>query len=712
MSLPVSRPAAIPAPAPLAQTGRAPKPVVRLAAAHDTSPPLSSLASKPAAAPNADIVRNRHIPRPIVTPTMPITDPVVQPVIGVTTTPTTPVNFEGLFNSDVGPIPPDTDGAVGLNHYLQVVNMNMQVFDKQTGASLFGPAPINALWSGFGGPCDESNDGDPIVLYDRPADRWLVSQFANVRTSGPYYECIAVSATPDPTGAYHRYAFQYSDTLLNDYPKLGVWPDGYYMAANQFGDVYFGASGVVVYERDRMLAGQLARQVYFDAGAVDPAFTGLLPADWDGYTAPPAGAPGLFAAIADDTWEWPADQLQIWTLHVDWTDPDRSTFGVNGQPDWTLPTAPFNSNLCDYNLDCLPQPDTSAGLDALSDRLMFRLAYRNFGAYESLVVNHTVNVDGAGHAGVRWYELRRSGANWSIDQQGAFAPDAANRWMGSLAQDAEGNLALGYTAASQALYPSIRYTGRLAGDPAGVMTLGEATVVAGGGSQINSRWGDYSAMTVDPVDDCTFWYTNEYYAATASRAWRTRIAAFRLPGCERGLLSGVVTDAVTLAPVGGATVQVSGPAPEFTAVSSADGVFRANARAGVYTVTVSAAGYSPAVISGVAVLTSGVTALPVLLAPQQNHVVSGTVVDQASGNPISSTLSVIGYPRPPHITATATVSGSGFYSLSLTGGQIYTLTAAAYGHRAEVRPLGTLDADRTEDFALWRAQWLLLVFRP
>src|SRR5262249_32664333 len=230
----------------------------------------------------------------------------------------------------------------------------------------------------------------------------------------------------------------------------------------------------------------------------------------------------------DDSWKYSPDQLQIWGFHADWNAPANSTFTKLQ----AVTTAPFDSNLCGYGA-CVPQPDTTRKLDTLSDRLMFRLQYRNFGAYATLVTNHTVDVDGADHAGIRWYELRNSGAGWNIHQQGTFAPDADHRWMGSIAMDGGGNIALGYSVAGLSTYLSIRYTGRLATDPAGTLPQGETTLVDGAGSQTssNGRWGDYSAMTVDPTDDCTFWYTQEYYAATSVSGWQTRFGSFKFPSC-------------------------------------------------------------------------------------------------------------------------------------------------------------------------------------
>ncbi|MEZ4771002.1 MAG: hypothetical protein R2844_21610 [Caldilineales bacterium] len=424
-------------------------------------------------------------------------------------------------------LPPDTNGDVGPNHYMQWVNLSFAIYSK-TGALLYGPAAGNTLWSGFGGPCQTTNNGDPIVQYDHLADRWMVSQFAFPNyPSGPFYQCIAVSQTGDPTGAWYRYQFQISATKLNDYPHFGVWPDGYYMSINQFVGNSWGGAGAVAFERDKMLQGLPAQMVYFDLYGVDANLGGMLPSDLDG-PAPAAGTPNIFAQMDDNAYGYSPDQLQLWNFHVDWANPSASTFAQAK----VLLTAAFDSNMCAGSRNCIPQQGTTRKLDAIADRLMYRLQYRNFGSYQTLVLNHTVDVNSTDRAGLRWYELRDSGAGWNIYQQGTFSPDASGRWMGSVAMDSSGNIGLGYSASGSTMYPAIRYTGRLAGDTLGQMTQGEGTIINGTGAQTHSasRWGDYSSLSVDP-DGCTFWFTSEYVQTTGSAPWRTRIGSFALPGC-------------------------------------------------------------------------------------------------------------------------------------------------------------------------------------
>ncbi len=462
-------------------------------------------------------------------------DPALQPAGPVSATSVSaPIqSFEGINNRN-GVLPPDTNGDVGPNHYVQFVNLSLAVYSK-SGTVLYGPTNGNTIWAGFGGYCETRNDGDPIVLYDPLADRWMVSQFALPGGAAGYHECIAISQTPDPTGAWYRYDFLYSTTKMNDYPHFGVWPDGYYMSVNQFTNgTSWGGQGVAVFERDKMLQGQPARMVKFDmytTNTSDPRYQlgGMLPSDLDGPT-PPSGAPNAFMQFDDDAWGYSPDQLQIWNFHVDWANTASSSF-TKVAP--TLPTAAFDYNLCNGARSCIPQQGTTAKLDTLADRLMYRLQYRNFGDHQSLVVNHTVDVDSADHAGIRWYELRNTGSGWVIFQQGTFSPDANNRWMASAAMNGSGGIALGYSVSAATMYPSIRYTGRVATDPLGTLPQGEGTIINGTGAQTHSasRWGDYSMLAVDPTDNCTFWFTSEYVQTTGSAPWRTRIASFTLPNC-------------------------------------------------------------------------------------------------------------------------------------------------------------------------------------
>ena len=611
-------------------TAATPRAVLRPAVTSSVTPILSpSLRDITAIPPTSS--RHTHpvlpIPRQGGVPRQPasaMSDPVVQQQPGSVNMPATIHNFEGVSNVD-GVLPPDPEGDVGPNHYVQWVNLSLAIWDK-SGTLLAGPIAGNALWSNVSDPCATQNDGDPIVLYDHLANRWFLSQPARP-DGGPYYQCIAVSKSPDPLGQYWLYDFRLSDTLLNDYPHFGVWPDGYYMSINQFanGTTWNGA-GAVVFEREQMLLGQLATALYFDLFAVDSTFGGMLPSDLDGPP-PPAGAPNYFAEVDDANFLPPNDALRIWQFHVDWANLNNSTFGINGQPDTILDTAPFDLLPClgATTLNCIPQKGTSRKLDSLGDRLMYRLQYRNFGDHESLVVNHTVDA-GSGRAGIRWYELRDPGGNPTIYQQGTYGPaDTEHRWMGSAALDRQGNLAIGFSVSGSNTYPSIRYSGRLASDPLGTLPQGEATLRAGGGSQTNSqvRWGDYTMLAVDPTDDCTFWYTNEYLSSTSDSAWQTRIGSFRFPSCtgsRTGNVIGRVTNADNSAPIANATVRAGAN----TTTTNSSGIYRFfNLPVGTYNLAISAPGFTAKTVNGVSVVdrattTQNVALQPVGEGPQEN----------------------------------------------------------------------------------------------
>ena len=502
-------------------------PVVLVNDHHDTSLPLSVLADRPVFPAPARTVRELEVPS---RPTGPVTqDPVLQPHrTGGPNMPAPIVNVDGVLSTEsvCNCFPPDTEGDVGPNHYFQWVNTAFKIFNK-AGGLVMGPTAGNTIWSGFGGVCETTNQGDPIVLYDRQAGRWFVSQFAFNVDGGftpvpPYVQCMAVSTTNNPTGAYNRYSFTMpggASALFNDYGKFGVWPDAYYLSINQFGpypSLPFAGWGALAFERDKMIAGLSAQAFYVNTGQ------GYLPiaTDLDGLTAPPVGADGLF-------FDWHnGSTLARWNMNVDWVTPTASLTGP----------VLFGVAPMDLTTTNVPQPGTGVLLDSIMDRMMYRNAYRNFGTHESVVLNQTVRV-ASGQVGIRWYELRTPHAGApAVHQQGTYAGDAANtdsRWMGSIAMDGDGNVALGYSVSGTGTFPGVRYVGRLAGDGLGTLPQGESTLVAGSGSQTDtrSRWGDYSMMGIDPIDDCTFWYTQEYYTVTAPVNWRTRIGSFKFPNC-------------------------------------------------------------------------------------------------------------------------------------------------------------------------------------
>lgn len=459
-------------------------------------------------------------------------------------------NFEGLSNQDNFNIfgfrvnPPDPVGAVGPNHYVEMINLAVAVYDK-TGNLLMGPADIGSLWAGFAVADCTDPSGDPIVLYDQFMDRWVLSQFT---TAGPeFFNCIAISQTSDPTGAYYRYAFS-TGVNFPDYPKYGNWTDSYVITTREFGPTVEYGIGVYALEKNKMVNGLPARAVGYFLDGNNPAILplvgdGLLPAYIDGKQKPKADQPIPIVGTQDDGGGYGAtfDALNIFDLKVKWASSVTSSLVLKTQ----LPVASFDSIFpcAPTARDCLPQPGISNPaqyLDILSyrQRPTWRLAYRNFKTYDAMVTSQSVEA-APGIAGMRWYEIRRTAGTYSVYQQGTYAPaDGVHRWMGSVAQDRQGNIGLAYSVVNgTSVFPGIRYTGRLAADPLGQMTLGEGTIINGSGVQTttNSRWGDYTSLNLDPVDDCTMWYVNEYYTAagqaSSTAGWQTRIASFKLPGC-------------------------------------------------------------------------------------------------------------------------------------------------------------------------------------
>lgn len=619
-------------------------------------------------------------------------------------------SFDGVSNL-FGGWPPDTQGDIGPDHYVQWINLHFAIWqlDKQnhTASLVYGPVPGNTLFNGFGGVCEFNNDGDPITLYDPFANRWFMSQFALPNyPSGPFSECIAVSATPDPTGSWYRYEFQMPVNKMNDYPKFGVWPNAYYMTVNLFnaGTLSWGGAGVAALERQAMLNGAPARMVFFDLYGVNPDFSGILPADFDGTTPPPAGSAGYFTEWDDSSWIGPQDALRVWEFQVDWLNPDAASFGNGGNPNWVIPTQDVDPNMCDMARNCIPQPGTTNKVDAISDRLMHRLQYRNFGSYETLVSNHTVDVDGTDHAGIHWFELRKDtlGLDWSMYQQGIYAPDSNQRWMGSLALDHTGDLALGYSVSSSTVYPSVRYTGRLVGDPLGSLPQGEKSIIEGSGSQTGSnRWGDYSMMGVDPVDDCTFWYTQEYVAVSGSNTWKTRIGAFKFPKCSvgpQGTLKGVVSSESGPAIEDAQVRATLSPTQTLGTRSQTDGSYQLIAPVGAYTVTASAFGYFPEIAAGVDILSGTETVRNFELAVAPTHVISGVISDAVTGWPLYAKITPTGTPVAPVWSDPVT----GFYSMTIPEGTSYTFYVEAFsgGYLAQNEPVGLIIADLTKNIPL------------
>jgi hypothetical protein len=441
-------------------------------------------------------------------------DPVLQKEAGPMVSATPGVDFDGVPAQNFAPS--DSNMAVGPNHIVETVNVRFATYNK-SGTILSGPTNFTTLFSPLGGNCS-AGASDPIVLYDRLADRWLIS---DVGIGSTFSECVAVSKTNDPTGAYVLYAFGFGSNL-NDYPKLGVWPtttnSAYLATYNIFAPGGFIGADICAFDRTKMLAGN-ASAAQLCKMTPNNEF-GYLPSDIDGPTAPVDGTPGLYLTWQNNN----PGQLFLRKLTLN--------FG-SGTATLSAPTTinVANDNLaCGNGGTCVPQSGTPQTLDTLGDRLMYRFPVRHFADHDRAVVNHSV-ANGS-QVAVRWYELFDPAGAVTVNQQGTFAPDATYRWMASIAEDQNGDIGLGYSASSSSIHPGIRFTGRVPTDPAGTMET-EANLLVGSGSQTSglSRWGDYTAMQVDPSDDCTFWYVDQYEKVSGTFNWNTNIGSFVFTGC-------------------------------------------------------------------------------------------------------------------------------------------------------------------------------------
>jgi hypothetical protein len=464
------------------------------------------------------------------------------------------VNFEGLH---VGELPAgddcslnefasDDSGAVGFNHYVQVVNTAMVVYDK-SGNVLAGPVGTTTFWQNQPDCGGNQIWSDSVVRFDRYANRWIVTRPGALPNGQDL--CVAVSRTSDPTGAYDQYAFEVNNTdnglsnYFNDYPKIAVFSDAYYATADP-NKIFSGLGNTIsAFEKTAMVRGDPEPQfvTFFVPAPQSPppqiTHSHMLAADLEGRRLPPRGSPEYVVQVQDSNLGFPEGRLQVYEFHVDWNSPSSSTF----IPTTSVVPETFNSNAC-VNQGCIEQPGVSQLLDSLSyGYMMQRLTYRNFGTRQTLLFNHTVAADAdpsQNHAGIRWYELRmkttgRTRAPWEIYQQGTYAPDANDRWLGSIAMDCRQNIAMGFNVSSSSVFPSIHYAGRQPTDPLGTLPLGEKSLINGAGIQHSYiEFGDYSQMSIDPVDDCTFWYTGTYYPTTSTpNDWHTRIGSFRFTNC-------------------------------------------------------------------------------------------------------------------------------------------------------------------------------------
>jgi hypothetical protein len=569
----------------------------------------------------------------------------------------------GLAGFSPSSNPPDTEGRVGATQYVQWNNTSFAVFNKTTGALIYGPAAGNTLFQSLGGACASHNDGDPVVAYDIIAGRWILSQFVVGASPSYSHQCVAVSQTQDASGAYYLYDFVTDTTNFVDYPHIGVWPDGYYMTTHVFNAAGTAqvASRVYVFERTQMIQGLAARMVQADLSKKSNRFQyGFLPADLDSLTPPPAGE-ASFVLGPDPAFTNRTDSTRV---AVTWGATPTITL-TEATVAVGITTAPCVSNTAaQNNRDCVPQPPPAVAtddLDNLSSHYMYRLAYRNFGGspvQESLVVNGTTagSVSTPAHGAIRWFEFRNAGNSTATPtsfQAATFDPDTSYRWMGSAAMDKDHDIAIGYSKSSLTVIPSIWINGRLGTDT--VNTLGtEAQVQAGSGVQLSTaptgsagnRWGDYSAMTVDPVDQCTFYYTNEYLKTNGGFNWSTRIASYKFPSCTSaasswGTLTGTITSCATGAPISGVTVTLSNG---YAGATDANGVYSILTPVGSYTATAAdtarnCATSTPA--SASVTVTSGTATQNFCMTGTSNLQSNGVTIDDASsggnGNGVMNT---------------------------------------------------------------------------
>jgi hypothetical protein len=439
-------------------------------------------------------------------------DPIAQKTMGSRQSQTLLSSWEGLSGLSY---PPDPSGAAGPNHYVQAVNSSYQIFSK-TGGSVTGGGPFTLGSLLFG-----SNDGDPIVLYDKYADRWVITEFKTVGRK----VLFAISKTSDPTGQYYTYSF--TSPQFPDYQKFSIWADGYYMTSNQSNQKVF------VFERDSMLAGVPTSRALNKTFSppTDNAFFCPLPADADGQL-PPAGTPCYIFSYEDDGWgSGYVDRINIYKMSVVWGTTPTASIAVEAQ----LPTQPFDASY-NQNWDDISQPGTTTKLDGIGGVFTYRAQYRRWTGYNSVVLNNPVMVNTTtGQRSIRWYELRQNSTTnqWSIYQQSTYAPDDLNRWVGSIAMDDNGSISLAYSVSNSNIYPGLRYTGRLATDSLNTMTFAEQIVAVGNSAQTsNNRYGDYSHTALDPVDGTIFWHTGEYILNGEPA---TKIYSFKFPTSTVGI---------------------------------------------------------------------------------------------------------------------------------------------------------------------------------
>ena len=424
------------------------------------------------------------------------------------------INIDGMAG-DIGATPPDPCGDIGENYYIQMINVTFfQVFDKE-GVAITDPISANTLWSSIG----FSSAGDPIILYDQENDRWIITEFP----SGNQL-LLAISETSDPMGSWMAYNF--GTPNFPDYPKWSIWPNAICVTTNEGGPNNLPSYFI---NRADLLAGEETvsiQRINIPGIPTGPGFFVATPVDWTGDVMPPANADPMILRLNDDAWgAADEDLIDVFTVTIDWDDENNTAV-----TQLEVPTAPFDTDACATsgpNFACIPQPN-GQGIDGLPEVIMHQVHYRNFGTHESMVLNFLVNVsDTEILAGIRWMELRRtSESDWFVYQEGTYSPDdRVHRFMGSICMDRQGNIALAYSTSGDDDSPGLRFTGRRVTDSLGVMTFDEGIITDGFSNSPGGRYGDYAQLTIDPVNDRTFWFTSEYRAVND---YGTRIVAFEL----------------------------------------------------------------------------------------------------------------------------------------------------------------------------------------
>ncbi len=459
------------------------------------------------------------------------------------------ISVPGYSNDDNAAIvggritPPDTNGDVGLNHYVMYINLGWVVLNKSDGSVAAGPFAGNTFWQGFGGVCETQNAGDPVVLYDHLAGRWLFSQFTGTAISDGH-QCVAISDGENPLGPYTLYDFVVSPNAFNDYPKIGVWPDGYYMTTHEFAGPQLSFVGLqlTVFDRVAMLAGDPnAGFIQFPnaTSGADPDF-GTIAGNLEGPSLPPAGSCN-YLVHATDVQAFGltgSDRYRFWEACVDFSNPGSSSLDETT----SVNVPAFDVNLCGFSRDCIFQPNAQR-LDPLAGFTIYRFNLRYFAGEGVLKGVATNNVDvGADRAGVQWagFDINPTNNAISIGDNGDLLGvidqgGGLSRWMGSATLDQDGNIGIGYTRSSSSSFPSIYYTVHERGvDGPGVTQQEEVCVNGSGATTGANRWADYASASMDPVDQCTFWIANEYVETTGNFNWNTRVCAFRIPGCGGG----------------------------------------------------------------------------------------------------------------------------------------------------------------------------------